>query len=192
MGKRAEIVNSVSEFFLGFFLYHHKIRIAMSSSTSTYDVKLNSQTVAQLRQRISNADGDTVDAVLAKMLDETSTTITPEEFLNRVIEDCDPVQISVVDAATDFHIVVNSATKPDPDLFKDVDGIEINGKTHTFSIEYDAYGPKALGRTTVYAVSESENGSTGEQDQSDVSVSPVSVAEGIEKLRELAQEHREE
>jgi hypothetical protein len=164
----------------------------MSSSTSTYDLELSSQTVARLRQRTSNADGDTVDAVLAKMLDETSTTITPEEFLNRVIEDCEPVQISVVDATPDFHFVVNSATEPAPDLFGDVDGIEINGDTHAFSIEYDPYGPQGLGRTTVYAASESENGSTGEQDQSDVSVSPMSVAEGTEKLRELTQERREE
>lgn len=162
----------------------------MTPPKTTYEVEMSSQTIERLRRRNSEEWGDTAGSLITKLLNETSTTITVEEFLDKLVDACDPVQIAIDNEFRPLQVVVHPQTEPAEELFEDVDAIEVDGEIYLFDLRYDYSGPQALGRTTVYSTTELTKSlsATDENGPGQVTISPVDVREGVDKARELVKE----
>lgn len=164
--------------------------MGMKTPKTTYEVELSSLTVARIRRRNSEEWGETDNAFITKLLDETCTTITVEEFLDQLVDACDPVQIAIYDAFRPFQVVIHPKAEPADELFEDVDAIEVDGEPYVFDLKYDHTAPQATGRTTIYSttpLTKSLNATDG-GGSGYVTIGPVDVQKGVDKVRELVKD----
>jgi hypothetical protein len=121
------------------------------SCEQTVDVELDRTTVDRLRERAKVDSTKTIDDTVSELLDETSVSITLEEFIDRIVADGDVAQIAVYKTTTDpLDFIVHSGSGLDGDLFGEVDYVEVDGELHRFRLDVTGFGPQVGGRVTIY------------------------------------------
>lgn len=119
---------------------------------TTKGVELDWQTIVRLEERGQMEGDETFEDVVSRLLNETCVSIPIEEFIERIREDTEAVQIAAQKTRTDpLDIVVNTETELSEDLLKGVHAVEVNGRVHQFRLDVDRYGPQTVGRVTFYA-----------------------------------------
>lgn len=154
----------------------------MSGTTGTKAVELTQATTHRLYQRCN--DQGSVDDLIGNLLDETRDTVSLTEFVDRVVEAADPIQISLIDDFSSFmfFVVTTDSKEAAEKAIEGVHAIEVDGNQYPFCLGHDPDNPRDLGRVSLYTTVELTVQNFGGEE--DGIKEPVSREEGVENAKE--------
>jgi len=153
--------------------------------TSPEIVWLDRHTVQRLRSH-RQSDDNTLNDVAIRVLDETETRLSLEEFARGYLTTRGQNNIAQLAVHRQsfktgaLHITSHTGFLEEvPDIVTETDAIILNGQRYDLHFTEDPYGPQDLGRITLYA------------SDSIVGMDEVPLEDGLAAAKEHAQELRE-